>query len=140
VIHQYEYPRPAYTADCVVFNSAEVLLIRRGKEPFKGSLALPGGFVNDGETSEAAARRELREETGLDLEHCKPIGVFDLPGRDPRGWTVSAAYVFYTRQRIVRGMDDAISAIWVPLNKLDRQSLAFDHIKIIDSALKQERV
>lgn len=137
--HTYDYPRPAYTADCVVFNGAEVLLIRRGKEPFKGMLALPGGFVNERETSKQAAIRELKEETGLDLEHCKPIGVFDEPGRDPRGWVVSSAYVFRTRQRLVKGADDAEEALWVPLNRLGNV-IAFDHAKIIDTALSQERV
>lgn len=135
----YEYPRPAYTADCVVLNGADVLLIRRGKDPFKGQLALPGGFVNSGETSKAAAIRELSEETGLALEHCKPIGVFDEPGRDPRGWVVSMAYTFRTRQRLVKGGDDATEAIWVPVNRLGSK-LAFDHLKIIDQALAQERV
>lgn len=134
----YDYPRPAYTADCVVFNGAEVLLVRRGSEPFKGMLALPGGFVNEGETAEQAAKRELLEETGLALDRCSPIGTFDRPGRDPRGWTVSSAFVFRTRQRLVRGGDDAIEAIWVPLNRLGL--IAFDHNKIIDQALNQERV
>jgi ADP-ribose pyrophosphatase YjhB (NUDIX family) len=138
--NKYDYPRPAYTADCVVFNEAEVLLIERGKEPFKGKLALPGGFVNEGETSKQAAQRELSEETNLFLPSPKLIGIYDSPGRDPRGWVISAAYRFRTRTRNVKAGDDAVRAIWVPINRLTSDMVAFDHYKIIHEALDSEKV
>lgn len=137
--HSYEYPRPAYTADTVVFNGASVLLIRRGKEPFKGKLALPGGFVNEGEKSENAARRELGEETGPIV--CSPfklVGVYDAPGRDPRGWVVSIAYKTRTNQMHVQAGDDAAEAFFVPLNELKKDMLSFDHFDIISAAWIQE--
>src|SRR5262245_6625133 len=97
--HTYEFPRPAFTADLAVFARVEgevrVLLIRRGHEPFAGRWALPGGFVDEGETALEAAVRELKEEAGLDVppDRIEPFGLFDAPGRDPRGWTVSAAFL-----------------------------------------------
>ena len=141
--HTYPYPRPAYTADVVVFCQDEVLLIKRGKYPYAGCYALPGGFVNEGEISKNAAVRELREETGLclDTRWISPVGIFDTINRDPRGWVISAAY----RARIpgkmrVKGMDDAVAAEWVKLNDIEsgKIKLAFDHKKIIDMADEQE--
>lgn len=136
--YKYKYPRPAYTADTVlVADDAEgqmrILLIKRGGEPFKGAWALPGGFVNDGERSVEAARRELEEETGVavpDLDAFALIGVYDAPGRDPRGWTISAAYAAQVSRTVdVKGGDDAAEARWFPLN--DLPELAFDHGQII---------
>ena len=92
----YEYPRPALTVDCVVFGLDEqdlkVLLIERDLEPFKGKWALPGGFVRMDEDLEQAARRELREETGLEGVFLEQLYTFGDPGRDPRGRVVSVAY------------------------------------------------
>ncbi len=137
--HNYEHPRPAYTADTVVFNGASVLLIRRGKEPFKGKLALPGGFVNEGEQSIDAARRELHEETGLiSCLSFRLVGVYDSRNRDPRGWTVSVAYMTRTKQLHVRAGDDADEAFFVPLNKLGKELLSFDHWTIINDAWELE--
>ncbi len=141
--HTYNYPRPGYTADTVVFCLDEVLLIQRGKEPYKGCYALPGGFVNEGEVSRVAASRELVEETGLCIPpaHLYPVGIFDDPNRDPRGWVISAAY----RTRLigkmsVKGMDDAIAAEWVKLDDIDsgKIKLAFDHKQIINKAFEDE--
>lgn len=136
--YTYKYPRPAYTADTVLVadngnGGLSVLLIKRGGEPFKGAWALPGGFVNEGESSVEAARRELAEETGVnvpDADSLALIGIYDTPGRDPRGWTISAAYAGQV-SRIVdaKGGDDAAEARWFPLNDLPK--LAFDHGRII---------
>ncbi|MGN0030076.1 MAG: NUDIX domain-containing protein [Marinilabiliaceae bacterium] len=136
--YTYKYPRPAYTADTVLVadngnGGLSVLLIKRGGDPFKGAWALPGGFVNEGESSVEAAKRELAEETGVnvpDTDSLALIGVYDAPGRDPRGWTISAAYAAQV-SRIVdaRGGDDAAEARWFPLN--DLPELAFDHGRII---------
>lgn len=134
----YKYPRPAYTTDTVLVadngeGQLHVLLIKRGAEPFKGTWALPGGFVDEGERSVEAARRELAEETGIqvpDLDAFTIIGVYDAPGRDPRGWTVSVAYAAQVSRMIdAQGGDDAADACWFPLN--DLPELAFDHAQII---------
>ena len=145
--HTYDYPRPALTADCVVFavvgKSLKALLVQRGEEPFKGEMAIPGGFVHEGETAREAAARELHEETGLvlkaPLEDC---GVWTEPGRDPRGWVVSAAFWTIVPPEEVRGGSDAAAATWVDIQGVEMQGLAFDHAKILARALKglRERV
>src|SRR5690242_18270120 len=82
--------RPWISADAVVFDTRDrLLLIRRKNEPFRGAYAFPGGFVEVGETTEAAARRELKEETGIDADQPRLIGVYSDPHRDPRHHTIS---------------------------------------------------
>ncbi len=136
---EYEYPRPALTVDVVVFagpaDDRSVLLIRRGAPPFEGQWAIPGGFVDEGEVLEEAARRELEEETGLALDApLAQVGTFGDPGRDPRGWTVSAAYgvVLDCEPIAVAGGDDACDAQWHALGALPQ--LAFDHALIVRAA------
>ena len=128
-------PTPALTTDCVVFNAkGELLLVKRGNEPFKGAYALPGGFVEVGEEVEAACRRELKEETGVEFDG-EPllIGVYSDPTRDPRGHTVSIAYLALVERADAVAGDDAASAEWISdFAKLD---LAFDHKEIVRSAL-----
>ena len=106
------HKQPAIAADCVIFNNeGHLLLIVRKNEPFRGKCALPGGFVEYGETLEAAARRELAEETSLKVGQLHLVGVYSDPKRDPRGHTISAAYVAVApRNAQVRGGDDAASA------------------------------
>jgi 8-oxo-dGTP diphosphatase len=115
-----------------------VLLIQRANEPFAGRWALPGGFVEQDEQVAQAARRELLEETGLQLEvdQLRLLGVYDTPGRDPRGWTVSVVYLSRLRERAtVTGADDARDARWFPADALPE--LAFDHALIIADALER---
>jgi len=114
------------TADVVAFtmraDDLAVLLIRRKDEPFKGCWALPGGFVNENESLERAAARELHEETGLVVSPSKleMLGAFGDPGRDPRGHTVTVAYVtFRSTETKVNAGDDAVEAVWQPLRALD---------------------
>lgn len=127
------------TADCVVVSGGEVLLVRRGGEPFKGCWALPGGFMEMDETIEHCAVRELQEETGLtfDEDEIRIVGVYSAVGRDPRGRTVTAAFLVnairYGKNSPVAG-DDAAEVRWWPLSALP--SLAFDHGSIIDDARK----
>ncbi len=138
--HTYEYPRPAVTVDCAIFNLASkkpmILLIRRGGEPFKGSYALPGGFVNIDETAETAAARELFEETGLKLgAPLMQIGAFSAVDRDPRGRVISIAYFGITDQTEVTAGDDAVAAEWFDARELP--DLAFDHAEIIVHAMSE---
>jgi len=126
---------PLLTVDCVVFDRKDrLLLIRRGHPPFKGKYALPGGFVDVGETVEAAALRELKEETGLDGSIVKLIGVYSNPKRDPRGHTASAAFLIRTKSTKAAGGDDAESAEFV--EEWRGLKLAFDHNEILADALK----
>lgn len=126
---------PMLTVDCVVFDRADrLLLIRRKHPPFKGKYALPGGFVDVGETVEAAALRELKEETGLDGKIAKLIGVYSDPKRDPRGHTVSAAFLIRTRSTKALAGDDASAAEFVA--DWRGLKLAFDHDKILRDAIK----
>lgn len=127
---------PALTVDCVVFDRAgRLLLIRRARPPFKGRFALPGGFVDIGETVEAAALRELQEETGIEGKIFRLIGLYSDPKRDPRGHTVSAAFLARPRSTKVAGGDDAASAEFVEDWK--SQKLAFDHNIIVVDAMRQ---
>ena len=136
----YDYPRPAVTVDLAVFNRSEkrtrVLLIRRKHEPFIGSWAFPGGFLEMEERIEDAARRELKEETGVELT--VPIaflGVYGDPGRDPRGRTISVVYVAELQGAapLAKGSDDAELADWVDVAAA--HDLAFDHGVILKAAL-----
>jgi 8-oxo-dGTP diphosphatase len=132
----YKYPRPALTADCVVITKGEmpeVLLIQRGDEPYKGQWAFPGGFMEMDETTEECAIRELKEETGLELSELHQIGVYSKVDRDPRGRTVTVAYLAVVDSTIaVEGQDDAAKAEWWPLTT--PPSLAFDHEDILKDA------
>lgn len=139
----YEYPRPAVTVDCVVFGIDEedlkVLLIQRNLEPFEGSWAFPGGFVHMEEGLADAARRELREETGLDRVYLEQLFTFGDVARDPRGRVVSVAYYALVRlmNHSVQAATDARDATWFPV--WDTPSLAFDHETILQTALERLR-
>ncbi|MFJ8442276.1 NUDIX domain-containing protein [Kitasatospora griseola] len=135
---------PRYTADVVCVREGvirSVLLIERGWDPFEGLDALPGGHVDNGETSLAAAVRELAEETGVKVAPAwlREVGVYDAPGRDPRGRYSTTAYVVTVASgtRAVAS-DDAASARWVPVADLqgDLDDLAFDHGVILADALR----
>ncbi len=128
---------PLLTVDCVAFDAkGRVLLIRRKHSPFAGCYALPGGFVDLGETVEDACRRELLEETGLAAGKVTLIGVYSEPGRDPRGPTVSLAYLAEVEGQPMAG-DDAAAAEWVA--DWEGQELAFDHRRILQAASKRWR-
>lgn len=135
--YTYKYPRPAVTADCVVITSEDeprVLLIERGDEPYKGCWAIPGGFLNMDETTEQCAIRELEEETGLKIDQASQIGAYSKVDRDPRGRTISVAYLSIVERPLeVSGQDDAAKAKWFSVNALP--PLAFDHDKIMADAM-----
>lgn len=135
-LYAYDFPRPALTADVVLFRNTgeavETLLIKRGKEPFLGWYALPGGFVNQGETPLEAAVRELYEETGISVDagELLPLATYGNPGRDPRGWVVSVAFwceLDYDAE--AQAGDDAAAVEWVNVDA--ETKLAFDHTEMI---------
>jgi 8-oxo-dGTP diphosphatase len=123
---------PLLTVDGVVVEDGAVLLIRRRNPPFAGRYALPGGFVDVGETVEAAVVREVREETGLDTVITCLLGVYSDPARDPRGHTVSVTYLLRRLGGTLAGADDADDARFFPLAALPK--LAFDHAHILADA------
>ena len=142
------YPKPALTADIAVFarsgEGVKLLLIRRGGHPFLGCWALPGGFANQGETIEQTAARELEEETHLTGLPLRLVGVYSAPGRDPRGWTVSAAFSVCVAQERLDAIagDDAAETGWFDVRNgavvlPEGEKLAFDHEMIIRDALRQ---
>jgi len=136
--YTYKYPRPAVTADCVVStHEAEprVLLIKRGGEPFKDCWAIPGGFMEMNETTEQCAVRELKEETNIVISDLHQIGVYSKVDRDPRGRTISVAYLAITdKTQIAVGQDDAAEVKWWPLTALPK--MAFDHDDIMRDAVR----
>lgn len=139
----YRYARPALAVDCVVFglddDDLKVLLIRRGMEPFLGRWALPGGFVHMDETVEEAARRELREEAGIDRAVLEQFHVFSSIDRDPRERVVSVAHVALVKlsDHSVRAATDAREAAWFGVDDLPK--LAFDHDVIVEMAIGKLR-
>ncbi len=141
--YTYPYPRPALTADCVVFtvdqDQLQVLVIRRGQAPFEGRWALPGGFVQEDETVEAAARRELWEETGLRDIYLEQLYTMSRVDRDPRGRIISVAHLALVRRGLhtLAAASDASDAAW--LNVADARGLAFDHDEILERALARLR-
>ncbi|HNY05754.1 MAG TPA: NUDIX hydrolase [Candidatus Egerieousia sp.] len=112
-----------------------VLLIRRGNDPFKGYWVFPGGFINMDETAEDAAKRELREETRLSVDNLKQFHTFTAVDRDSRGRTISIAYFATVNMSDVLGSDDTAEAKWFTMVKIP--PLAFDHKQILEMALRQ---
>lgn len=135
----YKYPRPGVSSDCVLFGfdgkDLNVLLIERGKEPFKGRWTFPGGFLEMDETSLQCAERELKEETGLEGLYLEQIGAYSGVDRDPRGRVITVAYfalVQMSENDPVAG-DDAANAKWFKIN--DIPVLAFDHDLLLRTAV-----
>ncbi len=136
----YEYPRPSVTVDIVMVSSEpdpRVLLIRRKHDPFAGTWALPGGFIEMEESLEASARRELREETGVEVGPLEQLHTFGDPGRDPRGRTISIVYLAIVDAAKLKpqAADDAAEVDWHPLRQLP--ALAFDHAEILACARRR---
>ena len=138
-----DYQRPSLTVDVVVVapidGQHKVLLVQRKHSPFEGCWAIPGGFVDPHEPLEDAARRELREETGTEPARLEQLHTFGAPGRDPRGWTISVAYLAVLEVRVAQSVqphagDDAAEVGWFDL--LAPPPLAFDHADILAHARK----
>lgn len=132
----YNYPHPAVTTDCVVFGfdnkDLNVLLIRRGIDPYKDCWAFPGGFIKMDETAEESVRRELKEETGLTPKYVEQFHTFSAVDRDPRERVITIAFFTLVNNTEVQGGDDAAEAKWFKVNELP--DLAFDHLKIFQKA------
>lgn len=124
-------PTPKLTVDAIILFENRLVLVKRKNPPYKGSFALPGGFVEVGESTERAACREAFEETGLSIEIIKLIGVYSDPNRDPRGHTVSVCYLAKGNGRVKSGSDAAAVELFEPDSVPE---LAFDHNKIINDA------
>ena len=136
-MYTYNYPHPAVTADCIVFartdEGMKLLLIQRKNELCKGKWAFPGGFMDIDETTIDAARRELKEETGLVVGELHRVGIFDAVDRDPRERIITVAYyTILDKPAEVSGLDDAAQAKWFSLTELP--DLAFDHKEILQEA------
>ncbi|MBL7787689.1 MAG: NUDIX hydrolase [Chitinophagales bacterium] len=141
-MYQYEYPRPAFTADVVVWqvdesaSSLSLLLIERAHDPFAGCCALPGGFVDANEDLPIAAARELAEETQLTDLRLVQLQSFGTPHRDPRGWTVTVVYqtILPFGEQQPQPASDARTLAWYSLDTLP--DMAFDHALIIATAAR----
>ena len=131
VVETYKNPFP--TVDIVVIRDNSVLMIERKHEPL--GWALPGGFVDYGESAESAAARELKEETGLQCTSLALLGVYSAPGRDPRFHTLTVVYLGGAEGKLAAG-DDAAAAEWFPLDQLPDR-IAFDHRQIIQDAVRR---
>jgi 8-oxo-dGTP diphosphatase len=131
------------SVDMVVFaitsGRLEVLVIQRKHDPYAGQWAMPGGFVEMDETLEAAAIRELKEETGVEDIHLQQFHAFGDPGRDPRGRCISIAFLGVTDrdQHDPRADDDAADVTWLPV--ADLPELAFDHNEVVACAVRNLR-
>jgi 8-oxo-dGTP diphosphatase len=143
-VYTYEFPRPALTVDVVIFtlreNRLHALLVQRAEPPFDGMWALPGGFVDIDESLEAAASRELAEETGLQQAYLEQLYTYGEPQRDPRGRVVTVAYFALIPADApfrAEGGSDARQARWFGVDCLPE--LAFDHAEIVGYALRRLR-
>ncbi|MGH7909850.1 MAG: NUDIX domain-containing protein [Thermodesulfobacteriota bacterium] len=126
-----EYRNPSPTVDVILQSGSKILMIRRKKEPFKNRLALPGGFIDEGETAEEAAKREILEETSLEVEPIEILGVYSDPKRDPRKHIMSVVFVGIVTGGTEKPGDDAQGIEWKELDELNASELAFDHMQII---------
>jgi len=126
---------PSITADGILLKDKQILLVQRKNEPFKGKWALPGGFVEYGEKTEDTVVREVFEETGLKTKICGLAGVYSDPERDPRGHTITVAYVLEITSGTLKASDDASAVKFFKVNKLP--TLSFDHEIIINDAIQR---
>src|ERR671925_673502 len=134
------YKNPTPTVDTIIQKNYQILLVKRKKDPFKGYLVLPGGFVNEGERVEDAAKREIKEETSLDIELIDILGVYSEPKRDPRGHIMSTVFIGKISESSDKidalAQDDAVAIEWLNLEEVDNTRFGFDHKKIISDYIR----
>ena len=129
------HKNPTPTVDTIIQKGSKVLLVERKKDPFKQTMVLPGGFINEGEFAEDAAIREVKEETSLDIELENILGVYSDPSRDPRGHIMSTVFIGKIsdksdKKEPIAG-DDAATTKWVDLESIEEETFGFDHQKIL---------
>jgi len=129
------YKTPSLTVDAVITcENDSIVFIKRKKDPYKDSWALPGGFVEYGETVESAVLREVKEETGLEIELQGLVGVYSDPERDPRGHTVTICYLAFKIGGELKADTDASDAVCISKDEILKLKLAFDHDIILKDA------
>jgi 8-oxo-dGTP diphosphatase len=121
-----------FACDMILIEEGKILLIKRAAEPWKGQWAIPGGRIEDDESAEQCLKREMREETGLEVESIKLIGIYSDPKRDPRG-IIAAAYLVKRTGGQLEAGDDAGETRWFDLDNLP--DLCTDHRKIVEDAI-----
>jgi len=126
-----KYRNPIPTVDAIIQKSSFLLLIKRQNDPYKDTFALPGGFVDEGETVEEALVREVFEETSLEIHPIEILGVYSAPTRDPRGHMMTVVFITITYGGELSAGDDAKELHWIPLDNINNIDLAFDHKLII---------
>ncbi|MDE4077924.1 NUDIX hydrolase [Methanosphaera sp. Vir-13MRS] len=129
-----KHRNPALTVDIIIIDNDNTVLIKRLNDPYKDHWALPGGFVEYGEKVEHAAVREAKEETGLEVELDKLVGVYSDPDRDPRGHTVTVVFTAHIIDGTLQSDSDAKDAKYIKITELKNEKLAFDHEEIITDA------
>ena len=131
-----EYKNPIPTVYVILQKGSEVLLIKRKNEPFKDHLALPGGFVNQGEKVETAALREVSEETSLEIEPVDILGVYSDPKRDPRRHILTVVFIGIILKGVPNPKDDSSEIQWIQLDDIQKKDLAFDHKQILSDYIQ----
>lgn len=130
-----EYKNPIPTVDTIIDNDSQVLLVKRVKEPFKGKMVIPGGFMIIGETAEEAAIREVKEEASLDIHVEHILGVYSNPSRDPRGHIMSTVFIGQissdSAHKNPEAGDGVTSIKWMNVKAIENEDLGFDHKQIL---------
>jgi 8-oxo-dGTP diphosphatase len=143
-MNEKHYKNPTPAVDAIIQKNSQILLIERKKEPFKGYLVLPGGFVNEGERVEDAAKREVKEETSLDIVLLEILGVYSEPKRDPRGHVMSTVFIGKIPERSYKvdaiAQDDAAAIEWLNQEEVVNTRFGFDHRKIITDFIRWKQI
>jgi len=134
-----DYKNPIPTVDAIIQKSSSILLVKRKKDPYKNQFALPGGFVNEGETIEEAIEREVYEETSLKIHPIDILGVYSDPTRDPRGHMMTVVFIVLIIKGIATAGDDAKEISWIPIEKINEIKIAFDHKLVLHDYLRWKR-
>lgn len=134
-VGKQKHKNPTPTVDTIIQKGSKVLLVERKRDPFRQTMVLPGGFINEGELAEDAAIREVKEETSLDIELENILGVYSDPSRDPRGHIMSTVFIGKIsdksdKKEPIAG-DDAATTKWVDLASIEEENMGFDHKKIL---------
>jgi 8-oxo-dGTP diphosphatase len=146
VMKKEGHKNPIPTVDVIIQMDSRILLVKRKNEPFREYLAIPGGFVNEGETVEDAAKREVKEETSLDIKLIDILGVYSDPKRDPRGHNMSTVFIGKIptsrngKVKAAEAADDALELYWINLEDIPDEKFAFDHKNILEDYMKWKKL